>query len=210
MSEDRSVGLADLAARAQAAPQGRARSKSNCRNPECVSGMTPGLVAAGGGNKAQPLFGAGGVGAKRLMRWSWVRCLACNAPDDARKAGATYKHLNLDDTQIAQRAALANSRAAYQPEMRETLKRSGLDATLARAHPEAARDSKQLAEMIEQNKQLTARLDEMLKNNAEMTQTLSRMSMQIAALLEDNAKLRAQAPGPVYQAAIGSLQKTTP
>lgn len=190
---DRSVGLADLAARAQSAPQGRARSKSGCRNPECNNGMTPGLVAAGGGNKAQPLFGAGGVGAKRLMRWSWIRCLACNAPDDARKAGATYKHLGLDETQVAQRAALANSRAAYQPEMRETLSR----ATGARpTHQAGGADSKQLAEMIEQNKKLSERLDEMLKNNAEMTQTLSRMSMQIAALLEDNAKLRAAMPAP--------------
>ena len=189
---DRSVGLADLAARAQAAPQGATRSKSNCRNPECNNGMTPGLIAAGGGNKAQPLFGAGGVGAKRLMRWSWVRCLACNAPDDARKAGATYRHLGLDETQIAQRAALANSRAAYQPEMRETLSRAQSRPGLH--HPTPSTDSKQLAEMIEQNKKLSDRLDEMLKNNAEMTQTLSRMSMQIAALLEDNAKLRASQP----------------
>ena len=194
---DRSVGLADLAARAQAAPQGRARSKSNCRNPECNNGMTPGLVAAGGGNKAQPLFGAGGVGAKRLMRWSWVRCLACNAPDDARKAGATYRHLNLDETQVAQRAALANSRAAYQPEMRETLSR----AQSRPAHQTTGgADSKQLTEMIEQNKKLSERLDEMLKSNAEMTQTLSRMSMQIAALLEDNAKLRASMPPGVNPA----------
>lgn len=50
----------------------KARATSNCRNPECRNGLTPGLAAVGGGNKAQPLFGAGGIGAKRLMRWAWV------------------------------------------------------------------------------------------------------------------------------------------
>src|ERR1700752_5515047 len=110
---DRSGGLGELAARAQAGPQTR-RAKSDCRNPECANGMTPGLVAAGGGTQGAPLFGAGGVGAKKLMRWAWVRCLACNPPDDARKAGAVYKHLNLSDAQIAQRAQMANMRAAYQ------------------------------------------------------------------------------------------------
>lgn len=181
---DRSVGLSDLAARAQSGPQTRGRSRSDCRNPECVNGLTPGLVAAGGGSKAQPLFGAGGVGAKRLMRWAWVNCLACNAPEGARKAGAVYKHLNLSEGEIARRAQMANTKASYQPEILETLKRPG-------SAPPAA-DNKQLTELLEQNKQLNERIAEMLKQNTEMTQTLSRMSMQVAALLEDNAKLRAE------------------
>jgi chromosome segregation ATPase len=150
--------------------------------------MTPGLVAAGGGNKAQPLFGAGGVGAKRLMKWAWVRCLACNPPDDARKAGAVYKHLNLSDAQIAQRAQMANMRASYQPEVKESLGK--LAGNRPSVSPHAQGDDRRLSETMEQNKQLNGRLDELLKQNAEMTQTLSRMSMQIAALLEDNAKLR--------------------
>jgi hypothetical protein len=194
-TNDRSVGLGDLAARAQAGPQAR-RSRSDCRNPECQNGLTPGLVAAGGGSKAQPLFGAGGIGAKRLMRWAWIPCLACNAPEDARKSGATYRHLGLSEQQVAQRAQLANMKASYQPPVQESL------GKLAGARPEARStqptvDSGKLAELMEQNKQLNTRLDEMLKQNAEMTQTLSRMSMQIAALLEDNAKLRsAQSASP--------------
>jgi hypothetical protein len=185
-SNDRSIGLADLAARAQSAPPTGRRARSDCRNPECNNGMTPGLVAAGGGNKAQPLFGAGGVGAKRLMRWAWVRCLACNAPEDARKAGAVYRPLSLDETQIAQRAQLANSKAPYQAqEPRTTLHR-------APAPGMPSVDSAKLTEMIEQNKQLSARLDELLKQNVAMTDTLSRMTMQVASLLEDNAKLREQ------------------
>jgi hypothetical protein len=191
VSNDRSVNLADLAARARSAPTTR-RSRSDCRNPECNNGMTPGLVASGGGSKAQPLFGAGGVGTKRLMRWSWVPCLACNAPTDARKAGAVYKVLNLSDTEIAQRASLANSKAPYTLEEPRT--------TLSRApHPMSAHapeNAGKLNELIEQNKQLNERLSEMLKQNVAMTDALSRMSMQVTSLLEDNAKLRLELAKP--------------
>jgi hypothetical protein len=153
--------------------------------------MTPGLVAAGGGSKAQPLFGAGGIGAKRLMRWGWIPCLACNAPDDSRKAGAVYRHLNLTQAQIAQRAQMASTKAAHQPQERQTLSRSAIPTA-----PSA--DLARLAELAKSNEALSARLDEMLKqnaqmmeNNSEMSQALTRMTVQIGALLEDNAKLRA-------------------
>lgn len=196
-STDRSVGLADLAARAQSGPQGRQRG-SGCRNPECVNGMTPGLVAAGGGSKAQPLFGAGGVGAKRLMRWAWVNCLACNPPEGARKAGAVYRHLNLSEGEIARRAQMANTKASYRPSTQESLgKLAGQRATGERAPPIASSaDASKLAELLEQNKKLSERQDELLKQNAAMTDTLSRMSMQVASLLEDNAKLREQLAKP--------------
>jgi hypothetical protein len=192
---DRSVGLGELAARAQtgSTASARARGTSNCRNPECQNGLTPGLVAVGGGSKGAPIFGAGGVGAKSLMRWAWVNCLACNPPEGARKAGAVYKHLNLTEAQIAQRAQLASTKARYQPDSLSKLARPSAGVSLSTS----VADSGKLAEMAEANKALNARLDEMLKqnaemlkNNAEMTQTLSRMTMQIAALLEDNAKLR--------------------
>lgn len=184
---DRSVDLRSLRDRAETAPT---RRKSNCKNPECDGGMTPGLVAAGGGSKAQPLFGEGGIGAKRLMRWNWVNCLACNAPEGARKAGAMYKHLNLTSAQIAQRAQMASTKTAYHPQERSTLSRSAIPTA-----PNA--DAGRLAELAKANEALSARLDEMLKqnvemlkNNSEMSQTLSRMAMQVGALLEDNAKLR--------------------
>ncbi len=187
---DRSVGLSDLAARARSGAPSRQRNA--CRNPECRDGMTPGLVAIGGGNKGAPLFGAGGVGAKRLMRWSWVPCLACNAPDDSRRAGAVYRHLGLSEGEIARRAQLANTKAPYQPQEKDlrqtTLGRPGQPAPSAAPSQSDGR----LTEMIEQNKQLSVRIDEMLKQNAEMTSTLSRMTVQIAGLLEDNAKLREQ------------------
>lgn len=191
---DRSVGLGELASRAQSGGTSR-RAASDCKNPECQNGLTPGLVAAGGGNKAQPLFGSGGVGAKRLMRWGWVNCLACNPSDDARKAGARYRPLVLTQVQIAQRAQMASTKTTYQTEPpRQTLHRA--------APPTAsAADDRRLTELLEQNKQLNGRVDEMLKQNAEMTQTLSRMAMQVAALLEDNAKLRAAQSASIPSAA---------
>jgi hypothetical protein len=187
-TNDRSVGLAELAARAQAGPATR-RARSDCRNPECQNGLTPGLVAAGGGSKGQPIFGAGGVGAKRLMRWGWVNCLVCNKSDDQRKAGTAYRDLNLSDAQISQRAQLASTKASYRPAENQPIR----PGTPLRA---PAPDNSKLTELLEQNKQLNERLGEVLKQNASMTDTLSRLTMQVAALLEDNAKLRAVQPAP--------------
>lgn len=187
--DDRSVGLAELAARAQAGPQARGKH-SSCRNPECRDGMTPGVAAVGGGEKGRPLFGPDGVGVKRVMRWAWVRCLACNAPDDARKAGAVYKPLRLTEDEIARRAQLASTKAPYTPVNDKLGKLAGSPSRHGGAPIAASADAGKLAELLEQNKQLNARLDEVLKQNVEMTGTLSRMSMQVAALLEDNAKLR--------------------
>lgn len=202
---DRALSLAELAARAsqretlklsgkrgQPAPSG-----SNCHNPECRKGLTPGLVALGGGEKGRPLFGEGGVGAKRLMRWGWVRCLACNPPEDSRRAGAIYKRLNLSADEIAQRAALATQRASYTPPQ-ETRKSASRNRAAAREGfaPDSA-DAGRLAELLEQNKklsaqvmQLTTQITEQTKASTEATLLMGRLSAQVAALLEDNAKLR--------------------
>lgn len=193
MSNDRSVNLGDLASRVQAGPQAR-QGSNGCRNPECRNGMTPGAVASGGGTKGAPLFGPGGVGVGKLMRWSWVNCLACNPPEGARKAGAVYKHLNLSEDEIARRAALATSRAPYQPPMQQSLGKLARSGASVSPSASTVAESGKLAELIEQNKQLTAQLTEVVKQNASMTETLSRMAMQVAALIEDNAKLRAGTP----------------
>lgn len=197
-SNDRSVNLGELASRTRSGGSSAGRRRDACRNPECQNGLTPGLTAVGGGKTSAPLFGPGGVGANRLMRWAWVPCLACNAPDDARRAGAVYKHLNLSDGEIARRAQLANTKAAYKPAEKELAQ-----TTLGRAgqpvHTAQPRDDGKLAELLEQNKQLNARIEEMLKQNASMTDTLSRMTMQVASLLEDNAKLREQLSKPASQ-----------
>jgi hypothetical protein len=186
---DRSVGLSDLASRAQAGPTPR-QKRASCRNPECRDGLTPGTAVVGGGSKGAPIFGAGGVGAKRLMRWAWVRCLACNPPEDARKAGAVYKPLHLSEDEIARRAQLASTKAPYVPVQDSLGKLAGRDPGGTRAPPTSGVDSGKLAELLEQNKQLNERLGEVLKQNVAMTDTLSRMSMQVAALLDDNARLR--------------------
>lgn len=202
---DRSVGLGELAQRAQVGGSpGHVRGRADCRNPECSNGLTPGLVAAGGGSKAAPLFGAGGVGAKRLMRWGWVPCLACNPTEDARKAGARYRPLVLTQAQIAQRAQMASTKAAYREPERATLSRPNVP-------PPPNADAGKLAELTKSNEALSARLDEMLKqnaemlkNNSEMSQALTRMTVQIGALLEDNAKLRAASVN-VIQGASGNM-----
>lgn len=180
---DKSISLGDLAARRGTAPQTTARKQSsNCRNPECQSGMTPGAVASGGGKNGAPLYGPGGVGASRLMRWGWVQCLACNP-----SAKAPYRALNLSEGEMARRAEWANSKAPYVIEERRPVPRP--QGTLGL--PNATHvDSGKLTELMEQNKKLGERLDEVLKQNAQMTEAMSRMTMQLAALLEDNAKLR--------------------
>ena len=123
------------------------------------------------------------------MRWGWVNCLACNSPEGARKAGAVYRHLNLTQVQIAQRAQMASSKMAHQPKEQASRQAGTLHVPSV--------DAGKLTELLEQNKQLNARIDEMLKQNAELTQTMSRMAMQVGALLEDNAKLRAATEKPV-------------
>jgi hypothetical protein len=130
------------------------------------------------------------------MRWAWVPCLACSPPDDARKAGATYKNLNLNEGDIARRAQLANTKASYTPqEPRPTLSRTSPGNPVVTA-PAPSADAGKLAELVEQNKKLSERLDELLKQNIAVTDTLSRMSMQVASLLEDNTRLREQLSKP--------------
>lgn len=184
---DRSVSLAELAARAQSqGPAGGARSRSSCRNPECQNGLTPGLIASGGGTKGAPIFGAGGTGAKNLMRWGWTPCPACN-----KSAKGSYHPLNLSEDQIAQRAQMATAKSPHriEPPRREAT------AVARPATPSA--DSGKLTELLETNKklsdqvtQLTQQLTAQSAQFLQINENMSRMTMQVASLLEDNAKLR--------------------
>lgn len=218
---DRSIGLSDLAARAQSEGSSRkpvGRQRSDCRNPECRNGMTPGTAVIGGGKNSAPLFGAGGVGVKKTMRWAWVPCLACNAPDGARRAGAVYKNLNLSESDIVRRAAMADAKAPYTPKEDSRLSKPAGGRHVVSPPPGAypSADAGRLDELAEQNKnlsvqlaQLSGQLTAVMAQNVELTTTLSRMSMQVAALLEDNAKLRAAQPGPVYASTVEAIQRTS-
>jgi len=116
--------------------------------------------------------------------------------------------LNLDAGEIARRAQLANTKAPYQPqEPRPTLSRTAPGSSGFTA-PVPSADSSKLAELIEQNKQLNERLGDMLKQNVAMTDTLSRMSVQVASLLEDNAKLREQLAKPASMPSVGQEKPT--
>lgn len=197
--------LADIAAAAGQAPSAQGRRPSGCRNPECRNGLTPGLAAVGGGAKGAPLYGPGGTGAKRLMRWAWVRCLACNAPSDARRAGAVYKPLRLADADMAQRAELATAKAPYTPQVltvKDSLGKLAGTLKTGSAGTAPASDSGRFAELLGQNQklmeqvtQLTGQLTSQNSQFAQMNETMSRMTMQVASLLEDNAKLRKELEG---------------
>lgn len=170
----------------------RPRSRSNCRNPECVNGMAPGLVATGKGKAGAPLFGEGGVGAKGLMRWGWLSCPACKP-----QVGAPYRALRLSPEEIARRAELATAKASYSPPTPQDRLGKIPRSMPNGAYHSASQDDSKLAELLDTNKklseqvtQLTAQLSSQGAQFAQMNETLSRMTMQVASLLEDNAKLR--------------------
>lgn len=140
-----------------------------CRNPECRNGLTPGISITGKGNAKVPVLGA-------VQRWAWVKCLACNAPQDAAKAGARYRDLHLDADQIAQRAQLATQRAEYRP-----LQESGLSRVkpLHLGTPTASSvNNEQMAKMLEQISQLNT--------------TVMKLTNQLGDLMEENRQLRKQ------------------
>jgi hypothetical protein len=206
MSNDRGVNLHDrlqaLEGRQRAKAERRAspRSSSDCRNPECQNGMTPGLIASGGGKNGLPLFGEGGVGAGKLMRWGWVPCGACNRWG----GGAGYKDLHLTEDEIAQRAEKANTKASHNPLaadiVRQTLSRPGA-AAAPRApvgpDPQVGQLLEQLKQSQVQNQQLTqqvmqmtAQLTAVVTQNGEAAQALQRLNLQFTGLLEENRQLR--------------------
>lgn len=189
----------------QRGPSTGRRRGSACRNPECRGGLTPGVQAIGKGKSSLPLFGDGGTGGAKLMRWGWVPCLACNAPDGSRRAGAIYRPLSLSDEEIARRAELATAKAHYtEPKLQDKLGglRRPTSLSPGSAHHARSEDSNKLNELLDANKklseqvtQLTSQLASQGSQFATMNETMSRMTMQIASLLEDNAKLRKELDG---------------
>lgn len=140
---------------------------TNCRNPECVGGKTPGVVVIGRGKEL--------VGQK--MNWTWVRCPACQGTADDRKAGAVFKQVSRSDAEMLQRAELATHKAPYKQE-------SNL-AGLARVKQKAAAGTN--GHTLRPNPPANdARLDEMLEKISKLTDTVNE-------LLQENRELRKQA-----------------
>lgn len=81
----------------------KTNSKSaRCRNPECVNGVTPGVVVVGKGDKFRPILG-------QRMTWSWVPCPLCKPV----KETAGWKPMQRTTQEIAARADLATRKAPY-------------------------------------------------------------------------------------------------
>ena len=157
--------------------------RGNCPNPECRNGLTPGVSIAGKGNAKVPIIGA-------KQHWAWVRCLACNAPEDAGKAGARYRPIKLTEDDIARRAQLATIKAPYDPVGSSSL--AGLKRPGAPQPAASTASSEQMTKMLEQISQLN--------------QTVMKLTNQVGDLLEENRTLRkqleARAVPPPTQAAV--------
>lgn len=159
---------------------------SACRNPECLRGLTPGLVIVGKGNKGAPVVGEGAR--PPTYRWAWVRCLSCNAPEDARKNGAVYKHVNRAPEEIAQRAELANSKAPYKPESEVGKALGGLNRVQT-AHQPANQGAASTA-LQQQLTQTNAQLAKLLEANTKLTENVSKLAQQVSDLLDENRALK--------------------
>lgn len=175
----------------------------NCRNPECVRGLNPGVLVVGGGTKGRPVVGDGAR--PPSYRWGWTKCLSCNADNDSRKNGIAFKLVVRSAEEIAQRKELANSKAPYKP---ESVVGKALGSIRQQA-PNTGRIQGTLAPTVggsEQNAQITR----LLEVNSKLAEQVSKLSGQISELLEDNRALRKALD--VYTAArqLPALSATLP
>lgn len=84
---------------------------------------------------------------------------------------------------------MATSKAPYQP-VNDSLGKLAGTGQPRGATSGSTQDSGKLAELLEQNKKLTEQLTAQGAQFAQMNETMSRLTMQVASLLEDNMKLR--------------------
>ena len=157
---------------------------ASCRNPECDKGLNPGVVIVGAGSKGRPVVGEGAR--PPSYRWGWTRCLACNADDESRKRGITYKHVNRSPAEIAQRKELANSKAPYQPESVVGKALGGLRGQ----NSNAGRIQGTIGVHREGGADQSAQITRLLETNTKLAEQVSKLSTQISELLDDNRALR--------------------
>lgn len=138
-----------------------------CRNPECRSGRTPGVVGTGRGTPGKALVGA-------VMRWGWVNCRACSPTDFDKQHNLEYKHVDRTPDQMKERARLADTRAEYKAEQVTT--------PLQRIRLKSEQNSLTQAVTPPDNTRLDKLLDQVTK-----------LSEQVSELLAENRALRAQA-----------------
>jgi len=149
---------------------------ASCRNPECVNGRTPGVIASGKGTANQPIVGAS-------MRWGWVNCRACNPSDVDRKRGVTYMHVHRTGEEIAERAELANSRARYEPVSQQLQK---IHAKTPVAAPAPTVGSDQVGKLLEQVSKLVDQVTELSRENRELRQKLDFADVKVVKVRRKN------------------------
>jgi chromosome segregation ATPase len=136
-----------------------------CKNPECRNGLTPGVVIRGRGNAKLPVLG-------QTQTWGWVRCLACNASEEHTKAGAVFKLVKRSAEEIAQRAAMATSKAIYKPESAVAKGLGAIKSGVQQEHNQSPDNSAQLDKLINQVSKLTEQLTELMSENRELRKEL--------------------------------------
>lgn len=149
-----------------------------CTNPECRTGLTPGVVAGGRGTTNAPIIGT-------KMRWGWVRCLACKPHPDDTKNGAKFKLVQRTQQEMAQRAEWATQKAEYKPQQVMT-RLAGVHASAAASGPQALSG---------------APAPDMSAQIAKLTEAVMNLTVQLGAIMAENAQLRAQINGSAPSAA---------
>jgi hypothetical protein len=129
---------------------------TECRNPECRNGYSPGVIASGKGSANAPVIGAS-------MRWGWVKCRACNHDPDA-----PFKHVSRSTAEIGERARLADAKAAYVHQ--EVAKRGNLEAIKVGSVPPAPTPTNMsdpmVPKLLAQIEKLTDQITTLLEENS--------------------------------------------
>jgi hypothetical protein len=157
----------------------------DCRNQECVNGLTPGVAIQGKGNKDKPILG-------QTMRWSWVRCTVCNPkPKDP-----PFKFVQRTPEDIARRAKMASERIEYKPKS-EVGARLGKVAAGAGPLPDIRVNGSGNAEMM-------AKLDKINENMADLLEQIKELRAENKELKIENARLKSGVNGAVATEASSS------
>jgi len=178
---------------------------SKCVNPECVKGVTPGIIGIGRGKTGAPLINNGQM-TDIPKRWGWVACRACN-PDEH----APFVKKNWSKEEIQERARLADAKAPYVPEPKADprLARVKASSQIQPASAPPPETTAQLAELTKKISDMSDALSKSVTQNLELTATVGKLSGQVAELLAENARLRTAATAPI-SAPDPSLSSGTP
>jgi hypothetical protein len=137
---------------------------TDCRNPECRDGFTPGIITAGKGTANLPIVGS-------TMRWGWVKCRACNADKDH-----PYTPQQRAPGEIAERARLADAKAPYKPAPapdRSRLERLAAAQATAPFPASSPGDAGRIDRLLDQVSKLTDTVAQLMEENRGLRASLA-------------------------------------